>query len=160
MTPTRIPRLRNLKRSLKQRSEMTAAGSWGTVQFIKLGVLIDEIKEATEEYDRQRLSNKLFNTDLLILDEMDFYPTDEVSSTFLFRLIQQRCEKGLSIIFTSQKSFEGWGDIFGSNSRTSAILGRINHHGNIINIDGPSYRLKDKLVNKFTDEQKLSLLDV
>lgn len=120
-----------------------------TVLFVKLGLLIDAIKEASEEDKRQRLLNSLFRVDLLILDDMDFYPVDEETSTFLFKLVESRHEKG-SIIFASQKHYDEWVEVFGSPTRTSAILGRINQHGHLINIDGPSYRLKDKIIQTQT----------
>lgn len=116
-----------------------------SVLFVKLGMLIDAIKESDEESKRQRLLNSLFRVDLLILDDMDFYPVDEETSTFLFKLVESRHEKG-SIIFASQKHYDEWVEVFGSPARTSAILGRINQHGHLVNIDGPSYRLKDKII--------------
>lgn len=114
------------------------------VRYYCLGDLIDEIKKKSEGYQRQHLYSTLFNTDLLILDEIGFYNVDEEISTFLFKLLQQRYEKG-SVILASQYNFDEWGNLFGNEKRTNAILGRINHHAKIINIDGPSYRLKDRL---------------
>lgn len=70
---------------------------------------------------------------MLIIDEMDFYETGATAGTFLFKLLQQRYEKG-AVIFTSNKTFEEWGKLFGSHTRTEAILDRIIHHSAIINI--------------------------
>lgn len=52
-----------------------------------------------------------------------------------------------SVIFTSNRSFEEWGRLFGSQQRASAILDRLHHHATIIKIEGNSYRLKDKEIN-------------
>lgn len=49
-----------------------------------------------------------------------------------------------SIILTSNKSFSGWGQIFADSVLATAILDRLLHHANVINIKGESYRLKDR----------------
>ncbi len=52
----------------------------------------------------------------------------------------------LSTIMTSNLPFGQWDRVFGGDtSVTAAILDRILHHGHIVNIQGKSYRLKNKL---------------
>jgi len=48
------------------------------------------------------------------------------------------------MIFTSNKSFGEWGDIFRDHVIASAILDRILHHCITVNIKGESYRLKER----------------
>jgi len=48
------------------------------------------------------------------------------------------------IIFTSNKSYGEWGDIFKDHVIAAAILDRILHHCTTVNIKGDSYRLKDR----------------
>ncbi|GAH86544.1 unnamed protein product, partial [marine sediment metagenome] len=47
-----------------------------------------------------------------------------------------------SVIITTNKSFEQWGDIFTDNILASAILDRVVHYSTIIKINGPSFRAK------------------
>lgn len=61
----------------------------------------------------------------------------------LFQLISRRYERG-SLILTSNRSFGQWGDIFGDPFIATAILDRLLHHSTTININGESYRLKEK----------------
>lgn len=50
-------------------------------------------------------------------------------------------------------SFDKWPQILGNDEMiTKAILDRILHHSFLFNIDGPSYRLKDKLKHNKTRE--------
>jgi len=49
-----------------------------------------------------------------------------------------------STIFTSNKSFLQWNDIFSDVTIASAILERILHHCTVINIKGESQRLKKR----------------
>lgn len=58
-----------------------------------------------------------------------------------FEVISKRYEKG-SVIITTNKKFEAWGEIFTDPVPASAIIDRIVHYSFIININGSSYRTK------------------
>ena len=61
-----------------------------------------------------------------------------------FQIISKRYEKS-STIFTSNLVFSKWVQVFaGDKIVTSAILDRVLHHSHVINIQGDSYRLKEK----------------
>ncbi|GAB2331268.1 hypothetical protein STREPTOSP366_64170 [Streptomyces variabilis] len=51
----------------------------------------------------------------------------------------------LSIILTSNKTFSEWGQVFGDEVLATAILDRLLHHCEVISINGPSYRLENRL---------------
>ena len=80
--------------------------------------------------------------DLLIIDELGFKKIPNHSADDFFEIISRRYEQG-SIIITTNKSFEQWGDIFADNILASAILDRIIHYSEVIKINDPSFRQKD-----------------
>lgn len=80
--------------------------------------------------------------DLLILDELGFKKVPQYSADDFFEIISRRYEHG-SIIITTNKPFEQWGDILADPILASAILDRIIHYSEIIKINGPSYRQKN-----------------
>jgi DNA replication protein DnaC len=80
---------------------------------------------------------------LLIIDEMGYLPFDEEGAHCLFQLISKRYDKS-STIFTSNKSYGEWGEIFKDHVIAAALLDRILHHCTTINIKGESYRLKER----------------
>ena len=86
--------------------------------------------------------NYYLTPDLLILDELGFKKIPAYSADDFFEVISKRYEKG-SVIITTNKSFESWGEIFADSVLASAIMDRIVHYSAIINIKGPSYRRKD-----------------
>ncbi len=49
------------------------------------------------------------------------------------------------MIITSNKSSTEWGQVLGDDVLAIAILDRLLHHCDVININGPSYRLKGRL---------------
>ena len=62
----------------------------------------------------------------------------------VFQLVSRRYERG-SIILTSNKAFSEWGQVFSDDVLATAILDRLLHHCDVISINGPSYRLKDRM---------------
>ncbi len=69
--------------------------------------------------------------------------TSERANLF-FQVVAQRYERG-SMILTSNLTFGSWDSAFAGDSvLTAAMLDRILHHSIIVNINGESFRLKDK----------------
>lgn len=71
-------------------------------------------------------------------------PLDRKAANLVFQLVSQRYEKG-SILLTSNKTFGEWGDVFADDVLATAILDRLLHHCDVIPINGPSYRLRNRL---------------
>ena len=79
---------------------------------------------------------------VLIIDELGYIPITKEDTLMFFRLINERYEKKSTIV-TTNADFKYWGDIFSDNTLASAILDRLLHHCNVINIVGRSYRVRD-----------------
>jgi len=77
----------------------------------------------------------------LIIDELGFVPLSKTGAELLFEVISQRYERG-SIIITSNLPFDEWTEVFGAERLTGAILDRLTHHVNILEMNGESYRLR------------------
>ena len=80
---------------------------------------------------------------LLIIDEVGYLPFDKQGSDHFFNVISSRYEKG-SVILTTNRPFKDWGKIFHDNTVAAAIIDRLAHHSEVIKIEGPSYRIKDR----------------
>lgn len=91
---------------------------------------------------------------VLIIDEMGFLPIDNEGANMLFQLINKRYENHSTII-TTNKAFGKWHEIFGDVTLANAILDRLLHHSHIININGNSYRLKDKLKVEIKENKEI-----
>jgi hypothetical protein len=62
----------------------------------------------------------------------------------VFQVLAEREEKN-SVAIASNESFSEWGQVFGDEVLATAIFDRLLHHCEVISINGPSYRLKDRL---------------
>lgn len=128
-----------------------AAINRNSVYFINCNDLISNLKKASIENRLMSRLNHYTKYKVLIIDEMGFLPIDPEGANILFQLINKRYETHSTII-TTNKSFGKWHEIFGDVTLANAILDRLLHHSHIININGNSYRLKDKIQNENMDE--------
>lgn len=114
-----------------------------TTHYVNCHQLIEQLKKAHFEGrlpDRLKVFSRF---KLLIIDEIGYLPMDIQGANLFFQLIARRYEKG-STIFTSNRPFSQWNDIFSDVTIASAILDRVLHHCTVINIKGESYRLKER----------------
>ena len=72
--------------------------------------------------------------------DLGFVPLSKTGAELLFELISQRYERGSTLI-TSNLPFEEWTETFGTERLTGALLDRLTHHVNILEMNGESYRL-------------------
>lgn len=115
--------------------------------YINCHKLVTQLNRAQFENQLEAKLKKLSAYKLLIIDEIGYLPLDKQGANLFFQLISRRYEKNSTII-TSNKTFSEWGDIFGDNIIASAILDRLLHHSVVININGKSFRLKDRFDKK------------
>ena len=78
---------------------------------------------------------------VLIIDELGYLPMPTDDANALFQVISQRYLHG-SIILTTNRGANAWGDIFGDTTIAAAMLDRLLHRCAVINITGDSYRLR------------------
>ena len=111
-----------------------------SVGFVTAAALVHELMEARDERRLLRLQKQMVSHKLLIIDELGFVPLSKTGAELLFELISQRYERGATLI-TSNLPFEEWTETSGSERLTGALLDRLTHHVNILEMNGESYRL-------------------
>ena len=115
-----------------------------SVYFTTLDNMVRQLKAADAI---GRLASKLrtyLRPHVLVLDEVGYLPLARDEANLVFQMISKRYEKG-AIVLTSNKAFSEWGSVFGNEVLATAILDRLLHHCEVIAINGPSYRLKNRL---------------
>ena len=118
-----------------------AAKKRNSVYFISCNDLINNLLTAYKENKVESRIKHYLKYKLLIIDEIGYLPIDKTGSNLFFQLISKRYENKSTIITTNQ-SFEKWSEVFGDATVANAILDRLLHHSEIINIKGESYRTK------------------
>lgn len=105
------------------------------------------VARLAEAHNRGQLAAelaKLRRYKLLVIDEVGYIPFDQDSANLFFQLVSFRYERA-SLIFTSNLTFSRWADVFGDATIASAMIDRIVHHAEVINLSGNSYRLQGRL---------------
>lgn len=81
---------------------------------------------------------------VLVIDDLGLVGFDRAQANALFQVVNRRYERGSSTIVTTNRSLTGWADLFGGDPVVAAaILDRLLHRAIVINIKGPSWRLKE-----------------
>jgi DNA replication protein DnaC len=111
-----------------------------SVGFVTASGLVHELLEARDEKILQRFQKKIAKYNLLIIDELGFVPLSKTGAELLFEVFSQRYECGSTMV-TSNLPFDEWTETFGSERLTGALLDRLTHHVNILEMNGDSYRL-------------------
>ncbi|KWX00836.1 IstB domain protein ATP-binding protein [Carbonactinospora thermoautotrophica] len=116
-----------------------------SLSFTGLDDMVRQLKEA-DAIGRLTAKMKTYLTpNVLVVDEAGYLPLDRDEANLVFQVIAKRYEVG-SILLTSNKTFSEWGQVLGDDVLATAILDRLLHHCEVLSINGPSYRLK----NRFT----------
>lgn len=113
-------------------------------RFVSCYGLVNELIEARQENELQRLVGRHTRYGLLILDELGYIPFSKEGGELLFQVLAERQEKG-SVVITTNLGFADWTQVFGDPVMTAALLDRLTHRAHIINCPWDSYRLKESL---------------
>ncbi|MGV9344866.1 IS21-like element helper ATPase IstB [Streptomyces spiralis] len=81
---------------------------------------------------------------LLVIDELGYLPLPEDGASALFQVINQRHLKS-STILTTNVGIADRAGAFGDATVAAAMLDRLLHRAAVVDIDGPSYRLRGHL---------------
>lgn len=125
---------------------MAACQAGYPVYFTTLDELVAKLRTAQAAGRLNRQLRVYLRPAVLVIDEVGYLPLDRTDANLLFQTISRRYEKG-SIILTSNKAFSEWGQLFDDDVLATAILDRLLHHCDVISINGPSWRLKDRLAD-------------
>jgi len=114
------------------------------VKFTSIADLLANAVIAKREKKYSGFLKSIISPSILVIDEIGYFNMSKEEANHFFQIISKRYERG-STILTSNLVFSKWTQIFaGDKVVTTAILDRILHHSHIINIQGDSYRLKEK----------------
>ncbi len=113
------------------------------VAFETLDTLMKILKTAEISGASKRRFKYLSKAALVIIDEVGFMPLSPAEANLFFSFVSSMAER-TSMIITSNKGFDEWAEFLGDATITTAILDRLIHHCEILNMTGDSYRLKHR----------------
>ena len=105
--------------------------------------LLQDLQIARANGSHPRMFARILSCDLLILDDFGLQPISPQAAQDLYEIISERYERG-SMIITSNRAFEEWGEIFTNDLLASAALDRLTHHAHTLIIRGDSFRQRSR----------------
>jgi DNA replication protein DnaC len=114
-----------------------------SVTFATLADIVTSLAKAEREGTLRERLRFLARASLLVVDEIGYLPVVPGGGNLFFQLVNARYEKGAMII-TSNRGFAEWGEVFGDPVVATALLDRLLHHAVVIQIEGSSYRLRQR----------------
>jgi DNA replication protein DnaC len=113
------------------------------VLFATASQWVDRLAGAHHDGRLQDELVRLGRYPLLVVDEVGYIPFEPEAANLFFQLVSSRYERA-SLIVTSNKTFGRWGEVFGDDVVAAAMIDRLVHHAEVVNLKGDSYRLKGR----------------
>ena len=113
-----------------------------TVYFTTVPHMLTQIREAKTDKTLQSLEARFRKYDLVICDEMGYVSFDKEGAELLFNMISTRTGDKATII-TPNHPFTRWEELIKDKVLCSALVDRLCHKAFMVNMTGPSYRVKE-----------------
>lgn len=111
------------------------------VVFVTMGEIIRLLKTQEIAVRSTQKIKKMKESQMLILDDLMFMALTKQEANLFFHFVNDVYET-TSIVLTSNKAPQEWGQLIGDEIIAAAILDRIVQKSEIINLSGESYRVK------------------
>jgi DNA replication protein DnaC len=113
------------------------------VSFITMDDLIHCLNSQEISRQSQLKLKRMTQSALVIIDDLMFMAINSSEANRFFQLINKLYDQ-TSVIITSNKGPEDWGELLGDPAITTAILDRLLHKSEVITLGGDSQRIKNR----------------
>ena len=116
------------------------------VRFYRTAGLINLFSESHEKGSLTSLKKKLNSAEILILDEFGYVPYDRTGAQLLFDYLSEIHEQK-SVILNTNLEFSQWVNVLYDQRMTTALIGRLTHHVELILFPGGNNRLRESSIH-------------
>lgn len=117
------------------------------VRFYRTAGLINLFSESQTKGSLTALKKKLNSAGILILDEFGYVPYDRTGSQLLFDYLSEIHEQK-PVILNTNLEFSQWVNVLYDQRMTTALIGRLTHHVQLILFPGGNNRLRESSINE------------
>src|SRR6266849_4002320 len=117
------------------------------VRFTTAAQLVNELIEAKNKSELNRVTNRWTRYDLIVIDEMAYVAMPEAAAEMMFQIIAGRAERA-AVIVTTNLPFSEWTTMFPNARLCKAMLDRLTDQAHIIETGNESYRFRRTLEKK------------
>ena len=116
------------------------------VRFYRTAGLINLFSERQSKGTLTALKKKLNSARILILDEFGYVPYDRTGSQLLFDYLSEIHEH-TPVILNTNLEFSQWVNVLYDQRMTTALIGRLTHHVELLLFPGVNNRLRESSIN-------------
>src|SRR5262245_6930856 len=113
-----------------------------TARFINASALLNDLASQETGQALARCLRRYFEPQLLVVDEVGYLASTSKHADLLFEVITRRYQEK-STVLTTNKPFSEWNQVFPNAGCIVALIDRLVHKAEIVEIQGESYRLKE-----------------
>ena len=117
-----------------------------SVKFYRTAGLINQFTESHQKGTLSTLKKKLNSAQIIILDEFGYVPYDRTGSQLLFDFISEIHEIK-PVILNTNLEFSQWVNVLYDQRMTTALIGRLTHHVELVLFPGGNNRLRESSIN-------------
>lgn len=112
-----------------------------TARFVTCTELIGELVQARARGAWEKALSGFLSPDVLVVDEVGYLTYGPYAANTLFPVIDRRYLHGQRpVLLTTNKDPKSWGAVLHDDDLSAAILDRLLHRGEILQLQGRSYR--------------------
>lgn len=114
-----------------------------TVSTVTAQKLLADLSAIDSPSALKRAINQTAAFGLLCIDEVGYLSYNDRAADLLYHVVSKRYEAGKSIAISTNLRFKEWGAVFPNATCAAALIERIVHRAESINIEGKSWRLRE-----------------
>jgi DNA replication protein DnaC len=124
-----------------------------TVLFTSASEMLNDLAAQDGPSALSRRLRRYVRPAMLVVDEVGYLSYSPQHADLLFDIVNRR-NADRSTVVTTNKPFSEWNDVFPNSSSVVALVDRLVHRSEIVEIDGESYRLKEAKERKEEKSRK------
>jgi len=113
-----------------------------TARFINASALLNDLVSQETGQSLSRCLRRYFEPQVLVIDEVGYLASTGKHADLLFEVITRRYQVKSTIV-TTNKAFSEWNQVFPNAGCIVALIDRLVHKAEVVEIQGESYRLKE-----------------
>lgn len=116
------------------------------VKFFRTAGLINQFTESQQKGTLSSLKKRLNNAQIIVLDEFGYVPYDRTGSQLLFDYLSE-IHESKQVILNTNLEFSQWVNVLYDQRMTTALIGRLTHHVELILFPGGNNRIRESSIN-------------
>lgn len=113
-----------------------------TARFTTASELLNDLASQESTPALTRRLRAYCRPTLLVIDEVGYLSYDSRHADLLFEVVSRRNQEKSTVV-TTNRPFAEWGEVFPNASCVVALVDRLVHKAEIIQVEGESYRVKE-----------------